>query len=178
MAIGASIYKAEVNLSNLNDHIYEDFSLTMAKHPSENELRLLYRLISFLYCSNKDIEFTKGLSTQEEPELWLKDLSGDIEEWIELGLPELKRIKQACGKSKKVRVFSYHPNKSQEWFNKNSKDFKQLPKLEIVHIHIEDSDELLKLVSRNMNLSCMIEEDTMYLSDDEYRISVTLEKRL
>lgn len=178
MAIGASIYKVDVNLSNLNDHIYEDYSLTMAKHPSENEQRLMYRLISFLYCSTPKLEFTKGISTQDEPELWEKDYSGDINTWVELGLPELKRVKQACGKSKRVIVFTYHLNKSKEWFSKNERDFSTLKKLEVYHIGVDDIDELLRLVSRNMNLSCMIEEDIMYLSDDERRVSVTITQKL
>lgn len=103
MAIGASIYKVDLNFSDFNTHNYQDFNLTMAKHPSENEARLMNRLVAFCSCAHEDLEFTKGLSTQEEPELWQKDLTGDILHWIELGQPDEKRINRQLGSLKRFR---------------------------------------------------------------------------
>ncbi|MFT5518866.1 MAG: hypothetical protein ACI9RI_001135, partial [Oceanospirillaceae bacterium] len=99
MAIGATIYKANLNLSNLNSHHYADYSLTIAKHPSENEYRLMCRLIAFLHAAHEDLELTKGISSAEEPDLWQRDLTGNIVHWIELGMPDEKRIRQASGKA-------------------------------------------------------------------------------
>ncbi|MBK26811.1 MAG: hypothetical protein CME70_22610 [Halobacteriovorax sp.] len=169
MAIGASIYKADLNLSNFNSHFYHDFNLTMAKHPSENEARMMNRLAAFCYCAHEDLSFTKGLSTQEEPELWQKDLTGEILHWIELGLPDEKRIKQALGKSRKVSVFTTAPNTYREWFNKLKISS---PKLSIYFIEVVSNGPIDKIVERNMKLSCTIEDNIMHLGNDQERIEL------
>jgi uncharacterized protein YaeQ len=176
MAIGASIYKVDVNVANLNTHYYEDHSLTIAKHPSENVTRLMIRLVSFLANAHGALEFTKGLSTSEEPDIWQRDYSGEIIQWIELGQPELKRVRQSCGKSQKVRIYTYHENKSNEWFLKNKESFNTLNKLEITHLKVRSEESLEDLVERNMKLNCMIEENTLYLSNDNKRVEIELMK--
>lgn len=177
MAIGASIYKININLSNLNSHYYEDFKLTVAKHPSESESRMMFRLMAFLYCAHKNLAFTKGLSTTDEPELWLKDLTGDILHWIELGVPDEKRVKQALGKSRKVSVFTIHPNTAKEWSQKIRRVI-TTDKLSIYHLSVLENGPIDSFTKRTMNLSCMIEDDMMYLSDDNKRIGVLVEKDL
>lgn len=174
MALGASIYKAAVNVSNLNTHFYDNTSLTLAKHPSESELRMMYRLCAFLYSSNFDLSFTKGLSSTDEPEMWQLSASGEIIEWIELGLPDIKRVRQACGKSNRVTIFTYHKNKTEDWFKKLEKDFLQLDKLSIVQILVDDENLLEELCQKNMTIDCMIEDSTMYLSSDESRVTLQL----
>lgn len=172
MAIGASIYKVNLNLSNFNTHYYQDFNLTMAKHPSENEARMMYRLAAFCYCAHEDLEFTKGLSTQDEPELWQKDLTGDILHWIELGLPDEKRIKQAAGKSRKVSIFTTTPNTALDWEAK-VKDKIPNDKVSIHHFNIVENGPIDKFVERTMSLSCTIEDNIMYLGNDNERIGIS-----
>jgi uncharacterized protein YaeQ len=177
MAIGASIFKVDLNISNLNTHFYSDFNLTMAKHPSENESRMMFRLLAFLCCAHEDLEFTKGLSTSEEPELWQKNYSGEIILWVELGLPDVKRIKQACGKSEKVKIFTYHQNKTEEWLKKIWKEFIDQQKLEIFHLNVTENGPLEKIVKKYMKLSCLIEDQMLYLGDDEERVGIELIKK-
>jgi uncharacterized protein YaeQ len=174
MAIGASIYKADINLSNLNTHLYKDFNLTMAKHPSENESRMMFRLLAFLFCAHEDLEFTKGLSTTDEPELWQKNHSGEIVHWIELGLPEAKRLREACGKSQSVTVFTYHKNKAEEWIKKVKKDFCNNEKLKIFHLETIENGPIEKLASKHVRLSCLIEEQVMYLGNDIERVGIEI----
>jgi len=176
MALTASIYKALINLSNLDTHQYEDFNLTLAKHPSENEDRMMFRVLAFLYCAHEKLEFTKGLSNVDEPELWQKDYSGEIVHWIELGLPDEKRIRQSCAKSKKVTIFTYHPRKSHEWFEKIKGKFASNDKLHIYNLEVVENGPLDQIVNKSMNLSCMIEEDLMHLSDDQHRIGIKVTK--
>jgi uncharacterized protein YaeQ len=177
MAQGSTIYKIDINLSNFNTHYYEDFNLTIAKHPSESESRMMYRLLAFLYCAHPDLKFTKGLSNTEEPELWQKDYSGDIILWIEMGLPELKRIRQASGKSQSVKVFTYHQGKAHEWYKKNKSDFEKNNKLTVHHFNISKNCPIDKFVTKSMRLSCIIEEQQMYLSDDSERIEIEVIKQ-
>ncbi|MBT3584735.1 MAG: YaeQ family protein [Halobacteriovoraceae bacterium] len=172
MAIGASIYKVNINLSNFNTHYYEDFNLTLAKHPSENEARMMYRLLAFLYCAHSDLQFTKGLSTPSEPELWQKSFSGEILHWIELGMPDEKRIRQASGKSLKVSIFTYHPGKAKEWHEKIKGKLIQNNKVSIHHFNVVENGPIDKFVCKGMRLSCTIEDNHMYLGDDNQRIGI------
>ena len=174
MALSASIYKVNVSLSNLNTHYYEDFKLTLAKHPSENESRMIFRLLAFLYAAHPDLAFTKGLSNTEEPELWQKNSCGDILHWIELGQPDDKRIKQACGKAQKVTVFTYHPRKAMEWHDKNRQNFNGNKKLNIVHLEVTSEISPESIVEKNMHLSCVIEDSQMSLSSDDSTLQITV----
>ncbi|PIK15215.1 YaeQ family protein [Halobacteriovorax sp. JY17] len=177
MALSSTIYKAEITLSNLNDHYYDDFSLTMAKHPSENEERMMRRLLCFLSCAHKDLEFTKGLSSTDEPELWQKSLTGDILHWIELGEPDEKRIRQASGKSKRVSIFTVNKNTSEQWFLK-VRDKVSHEKVNIFHLENLTKEDLTSLVTKSMKLSCTIEDDSLYLSNDERTIHYKIDKKL
>ena len=107
MATKATIYKALLNIANMDSHYYAEHNLTMAKHPSETDLRLMVRLITFILNADEDLAFTKGISHEDEPDLWKKSLGGDIELWIELGQPDEKCIKKACGRSDQVIIYTY-----------------------------------------------------------------------
>lgn len=178
MAIGATIFKVNLNLSNLNSHYYDDFNLTIAKHPSENDERMMYRIIAFLFCAHQDLELTKGLSSTEEPDLWQRDITGRIIHWIELGLPDERRIKQACGKSDNVTIFTYHENKTQEWITKISASFKNNDKVKIYHINTLKGPQIESLIKKSMRLSALIEENILYLSDDDDRIGIEFKELL
>lgn len=176
MAISASIYKVDINLSNFNTHFYQDYNLTMAKHPSENESRMMFRLLAYLYCSQENLEFTKGLSATEEPEIWEKDYSGDIVHWIEIGIPDEKRIRQACGKSQKVSIFTYHPKKAVEWYEKIKSKLIGNKKVDIFHFNIIENGPVDKFVEKGMRLSCTIEDNLMHLGNDDERICIEVTK--
>jgi uncharacterized protein YaeQ len=178
MAIGATIYKANLNLSNLNTHHYADYSLTVAKHPSENELRLMCRLIAFLHAAHEDLELTKGISSVDEPDLWQRDLTGHIVHWIELGLPEEKRIRQASGKAEQVSIYTYHDNKADIWLEKSRSHLSANKKVKVFHINVEGDTSLEQLLVKTMNLSCIIEEDQMYLSDADHHLTVQITQSL
>ena len=171
MAIGASIFKVKLTLSNFNSHYYEDFNLTMAKHPSESESRMLYRLAIFCICAHQDLSFTKGLSTQEEPELWQKDLTGKILHWIELGQPDDKRIRQAIGVSKKVSLFTTHESTYMNWFNK-VQDKVPHENVDIFFLNAFENGPIEKIIQRSMNLVATIEDDILYLGDDSQRVGL------
>lgn len=153
----------------MNSHLYEDFQLTIPMHPSENEERMMWRLVCFCLSAHPELQMTKGLSTQDEPELWQKDLTGEILHWIEMGLPEEKRIRQALGKSQKVTVFTTHPNKSREWGEKVA------PKIQSEKFHayhLKTDGEITSLCKRGMNLSCTIQDEILTLSDENHQVEI------
>ena len=91
MALKSTIHKVRLTLSNLNIHHYQDYSLTIAKHPSENDLRMMIRILAFAMSAQEELQFTKGLSSDSEPDIWKINHDGSIEHWIELGLPDAQK---------------------------------------------------------------------------------------
>ena len=87
MAQNATIYKIELSISDMDRHYYETHKLTVAKHPSETDERLMVRIVAFALNAHEHLELTKGLSTDNEPDIWQKSLSGEIDVWVALGLP-------------------------------------------------------------------------------------------
>lgn len=171
MAANATIYKALLNIANMDVHHYGEYNLTLAKHPSENDLRLIVRIISFVLNVNEDLEFCKGISQDDEPDLWQKTLGGDIELWIDLGQPDEKRIKKACGRSKKVIIYTYQSGMASAWFKQIEKSLKRFNNLEVVHLNIEG--DISKLVQRSMNLQANISDAELNLIEDEHTLLIT-----
>src|SRR5512140_3190997 len=100
MALGATVYRASLTVSDLDRGVYGQHSLTLARHPSETDERMMVRLLAFALHADEALEFGRGLSAEEEPDLVRRDLTGAIEQWIEVGLPDEKEIRKACGRSK------------------------------------------------------------------------------
>lgn len=179
MALGATIYKAHIAFSNFVSHHYCDLNLTMAMHPSENESRLMTRLVTYLFfCrAQTDLKFTKGLSATEEPEIWSKNFAGDIEHWIELGEPDEKRLRQASGKSDRVSAVAYNENTYEKWFEKVKGKFIFNQKVEMFYLEVFENGPLDKITEKSMRLSCTIDDgQEMYLSNDNERIGIRLKK--
>src|SRR5690554_6506233 len=119
MALTATLHKVRLNISDLHRHDYQEHSLTVSRHPSETETRLMVRLLAFMRHADEDLSFTKGLSTDDEPELWQKAPDGRILLWVELGEPSVKRIKQALSRAERVVVYSYGGRSALEWWSKH-----------------------------------------------------------
>lgn len=173
MALTATIYKAAVELSHIDSHIYESVNLTIARHPSETEARMMYRLLAYLYLYNERLEFTKGISTTDEPDIWLKNYSGEIELWIELGLPGPKRIKQALSRSSNVAVFTYQPQRIREWESKVSEFEIATERFKFFHFSPEEGT-LEEICQRTMEVSCIIEDGLITLASDTNHIQVRI----
>ncbi len=171
MAANATIYKANINIANMDTHYYAEHSLTLAKHPSENDLRLMIRLVAFVLNANEDLVFCKGISQDDEPDLWQKNLSGDIELWIDLGQPDEKRIKKACGRSKKVIIYVYQEGMATSWFKQNKKLLNRFNNLSIIYLNIDGDIE--ELCERSMNLQANISDGELNLINDDMSVSIT-----
>ena len=171
MAANATIYKANVNIANMDTHYYAEHSLTLAKHPSENDLRLMVRLLAFILNANEDLVFCKGISQDDEPDLWQKDLSGAIDLWIDLGQPDEKRIKKACGRSKKVIIYLYQEGMATSWFKQNQKILNRFKNLSVIFLSIAGAIE--ELSERSMALVANMSDGELSLINDESSVSIT-----
>ena len=166
MALKATIFKVNLSICDLNQHYYDDLALTVAQHPSENERRMMFRIVLFALHAKEKAIFTKGLCTQDEPELWTHNLIGEIEHWIELGTPDLKRIKQACGKARKVTIYTYQERASIEWFESLKTSLERFNNLTIIHLKQANGIEIEALASRSMDLSVTIQDQEICLAND------------
>ncbi|NQY21264.1 MAG: YaeQ family protein [Campylobacteraceae bacterium] len=171
MAANAIIHKALLNISNMDVHYYEEHNLTLAQHPSENNLRLMIRLISFVLNANDKLMFCKGISQDDEPDLWQKSLGGDIEMWIDLGQPDEKRIKKACGRSDKVIIYTFKESLSSIWFKQIENSLSRFKNLQIIYLNIDGDIELLH--KRSMNIQCNILDNELTLMDESNSVIIT-----
>lgn len=173
MAISSTINKVSLNLADVDRHYYQLHELTVAQHPSENDFRFIIRLIAFMANASESLSFTKGLSSDDEPELWQKSLTDEIELWIELGQPDEKRIRKACGRAKQVIVYTYHEGKSKVWWEQQKLKLARFGNLKVFHINADGAESMVK---RSMQLQCNIQEGEIYLSDDNENLTITIDR--
>jgi uncharacterized protein YaeQ len=175
MALRATIHKADLHVADSDRHYYGSHSLTIAKHPSETDERMMIRIIAFALQAHEDLVFTKGLSDTDEPDLWIKDLTDQIKLWIEVGQPDERRILKACGRSAQVVVYCYGGQTSKIWWDGIANKLTRARNLQVVAIPADQSHELNKLVERSMVLHVNIQDGEAYVSSDQGQVTITPE---
>jgi len=173
MAQKATIYKVELSIADMDRHYYETHNLTVAKHPSETDERLMVRLLAFALNAHEKLEFTQGLSSDDEPDIWQKSLSGELELWVTLGLPGEKIIRQSCGKANEVIVYCYGGRTAETWWEKVKNSTTRFDNLQIINFSETDTNELGKQVSRSMKLQVNIQDGDVMVSVDGSIVYVT-----
>jgi uncharacterized protein YaeQ len=173
MAQKATIYKVELSVSDMDRHYYETHKLTVAKHPSETDERLMVRLLAFALNAHEQLELTKGLSTDDEPDIWQKSLSDELELWVALGLPSEKVVRQSCGKAKKVIVYCYGGRAAEVWWEKIKNSTTRFDNLQVINFSEKDTSELGNLASRSMKLQVNIQDGEVMVSVDDSIVYVT-----
>jgi uncharacterized protein YaeQ len=164
MALKATIYKADLQIADMDRNYYQEHALTIARHPSETDERMMVRLLAFALHADPALTFTKGLFDVDEPDLWQKDLTGAIDLWIEVGQPDDKRLMKACGRAEQVIVYSYSAT-SNIWFRQIAGKLERAKNLSVVNIPAQTSAQLEKLAKRSMQLQCTIQDGQVWLTD-------------
>ncbi|AXS84170.1 MULTISPECIES: YaeQ family protein [Marinobacter] len=175
MALKATIFKATLNIADMDRHYYADHHLTIARHPSETDERMMIRLLAFVLNASEHLEFSRGLSTDDEPELWQKSLSGEIELWVELGLPDESRLRKACNRADRVILYTYGSRAVPLWWEKNQGKLTRFNNLTIINLPPEGTEPLAGLAARGMNLQCTIQDGTVNIGNEETLVSLTPE---
>jgi len=178
MASNAAIHRVELNVADMDRYHYADHSLTIARHPSETEERMMVRLLAFALWSHERLEFGRGIDAAEEPGLWQRDLTGRIERWIDVGLPDERRIRQACGQSDEVIVLAYGGRAAELWWDKVKGELPKGRKLSVVIVAPETTEALARLAQRTMSAQFLVQEGERWLALGEERFPVELEWRL
>jgi len=163
MALKSTIHRAELQVSDLDRHYYASHRLTLAQHPSENDRRLMARLLAFALFADERLAFGRGISTDDEPDLWRTSMGGEIEQWIDLGQPDESRIRKACGRAREVVVIGYAGRPFSIWWEKSAADLARFSNLRVVEFPGESVEASEALLSRNMDLQCLIEDGEIQL---------------
>jgi uncharacterized protein YaeQ len=164
MAQKATIHKVELSVSDMDRHYYETHNLTVAKHPSETDERLMVRILAFALNAHERLEFSRGLSTDDEPDIWQKSLSSELELWVALGLPSDKVVRQSCGKADEVIVYCYGGRTAEIWWEKIKNSTTRFNNLQVINFSETDTSELAKLTSRSMKLQVNIQDCDVMVS--------------
>jgi len=173
MALKATVHRATLQVSDLDRHYYASHTLTLAQHPSETDARLMVRLLAFGLFADERLEFGRGLSSEGEPDLWLRSRTGDIEHWIELGQPDEADVRRACGRSRRVTVVGYSGRGFGLWWEKNAAALTRCANLGVVELPAGSAEALAALLARGMDLQCLIEEGDVQLLGEGGSVAVT-----
>ncbi|MDX1490118.1 MAG: YaeQ family protein [Pseudohongiellaceae bacterium] len=174
MATNATIVKLALSVSDMNRHYYNSHNLTIALHPSETPERLMVRVLAFALHASNSLSFTKGISTDDEPDLWDKDLSDVIKLWVELGQPDEKRIKKASGRAEDVVIYTFQARNSEPWWKKNQKALERFDKLSVVRVDTISETKIAQLFERNMDIQCSIDSDSVYMRSQNHEVELKL----
>lgn len=165
MALKSTIHKADLQVSDLDRHYYATHALTVARHPSETTERMMVRLLAFAMYADDLLEFGRGLSAEDEPALWKKDLTGNIELWIAVGLPDERELRKAAGRARRVVLLAYGGRAVSIWWEANQALLARLANLEVFELPTAATEALATLAERTMSLQATIQEGQIWFGD-------------
>ena len=171
MALKPTIYKAQIELADSDRNCFESLSLTLAKHPSETLERMVVRLLAYCLSCTRGLEFTKGISTADEPDLWVHSDSGEIQNWIEVGHPETPRLRKACGRARQVTVYAFAKS-TPTWWKLNGEAINALPHLQVWQLDWAEVQAAANLIDRTVQLNVSIVGGIIYLDNGSASTSV------
>lgn len=175
MAQKATIYKANVNVADMDREVYIDQSLTIAQHPSETLQRMMLRVVAWAVNANEQLSFTKGLCDEDEPDLWQVNYSEEIELWIDLGLPDEKRIKKASVRAKQAIIYAYGENAAKAWWKQQESTVSKYKNLSVCFLDDQSMAALANAATRTMNLQFTIQGGEIWLNTDRETITLKFE---
>jgi len=176
MALSATIFKTELAIADMDRGYYADHALTLARHPSETDERMMVRLLAFALNAGERLQFTRGLCADDEPEIWARGLDGRIERWIEVGLPDERRIRKACHRADAVTLYAYGGHAATLWWRRTAPKVARFTNLRTFSLPPEATSALAALATRTMTLQCTVQEGSVWLGTGER--SVALEPQL
>ena len=173
MALKSTIFKAALQVADMERGYYADHALTIARHPSETDERMMLRVLAFALHASGDLAFGKGLSTDDEPDLWRRDLTGAIGLWVDVGQPDEKLVRRACGRAQQVVIYAYGRG-ADLWWGRSRSALERTQNLTVKSVPAATSQELAKLAQRNMQLQCTIQDGHIWLGDADGVVEVAL----
>jgi uncharacterized protein YaeQ len=176
MASNATIYKTVLQIADLDRRHFQEHAFTLARHPSETEERMMVRVLAYALHAEEALSFGRGVGTEDEPALWQRDLTGAIDLWIEIGQPDEKILRQACGRSKRVIVYVYGARSAEVWWANLSPSLDRLKNLAATHIPMESVRALAGMVRPTMQLDCTIQDGHLWIADGTQTLHLELQQ--
>jgi uncharacterized protein YaeQ len=175
MAIGALLYRFDIDVSDVDRGVYEKLELRAAMHPSETMRYLLTRVIAYCLCYEEGIAFSRGLSVADEPAVWIKDLQGNTRAWIEVGAPSPERLHKASKAVPRVAVFTHH---DVEVFKRavRGKSVHRATEIELYVVHSKFLDALAALTERSNAWTLACSDGDLYLTINGQSITTRIER--
>ena len=173
MALKATIYRADLQIADMDRHVYADHALTIARHPSETDERMMARVLAYALYAQEGIAFTKGLFDVDEPEVWVKNLAGEITLWIDLGQPDEARVRRACSRADQAVVLCYSSS-CEVWWKQIAGKLTRFANLTVLQLPAETSQALAALAERGMRLQCMVQDGEIWINTDTASVPVKL----
>jgi uncharacterized protein YaeQ len=172
VALSSTIFKGNLQISDMDRNYYAEHLLTLARHPSETDERMMVRLLAFALHADEQLSFTKGLCADGEPDLWQMNLLNEIELWIDVGLPDERRLRKACGRAKQVYLYSYGGRGADLWWQRNSEKLQRFDNLSVIELPEVACREMVSWVQRNMQLQCTIQDSEIWLTNGKSSCSI------
>jgi uncharacterized protein YaeQ len=177
MSLKATIYKAQLQIADMDRSVYADHSATIARHPSETDERMMIRLLAFALNVPADdtrghLEFAKDLWDVDEPALWHKDYTEAVQHWLDVGQPDDKRLMRAASRSEQVSVYGFASSTNVWWKNIESK-LTRASNLAVWQIEAAQSQALAKLAQRGMQLQVSVQDSTVFMTTAQDAIEIT-----
>lgn len=180
MALKSTIYKAQLAVADIDHGYYADHALTLARHPSETDERMMVRLAALAFHAHElqtvcggdgTLAFGKGLSDPDEPDVWLRDFTGATRRWIEVGQPDEVAMTKACRQADQVAVYAFH-HAAEVWWKGVETKLTRLANLQVWRVPAEVSQELAKLAQRSMQLQATLQEGVLMLGDGQRTVDI------
>ena len=174
MALKSTIFKAELRISDMDRNYYGDHSLVIARHPSETDERMMVRLLAFALHADEALVFADSIGSDDEPSLWQKDLTGAIRVWIDVGQPDEKRIRKACGRAARVFIFAYGGHGVSVWLNQIKGSLQGSRNLSVINLPANAPTALARLAQRGMKLQFTIQDGQVWVTDERETVHLDL----
>jgi len=176
MASNATIYKALLQIADMDRQYFQDHALTLARHPSETEERMMVRVLAFALHADEALSFGRGVGTEDEPPLWQRDLTGAIDCWIEIGQPDDKLLRQACGRSKQVIVYAYGARSAEVWWANQRQSLDRFKNLSVTLLPMESVRALAEMARPTMQLQWTIQDGHIWIADVSQTLHLELQR--
>jgi uncharacterized protein YaeQ len=177
VALKSTIYKATLQIADMDRHLYADHTLTLARHPSETDERLMVRLLAFAlnvpaHDHDGTLQPARGLADDEEPDFWRHGLAGELRQWVEVGQPtDERRLVRACGRAEAVRLYCYAASVPVWWAGLAPK-LARLRNLQVWQVSPESSQALALLAARSMQLQVTVQEGQIWFGNGQASVDI------
>ena len=176
MALKSTIYKAQLQIADMDRGLYADHALTLALHPSETDERLMCRVLAFALQVPADdhrgmLQMSRGLSDADEPALWQHDLTGVLVHWVDLGQPDERRLAKACGRADRVSVYAFAAS-TPVWWAAIAGKLSRLTNLAVWQVPAEQAQALATLAQRSMQLNITVQDSLVWVGDGQRTVEL------